>query len=56
MTLLDAKVYDPAPARRRKIKILVAVVVILVLAAVVWMNRYWSEKRVVDKFFTRPEE
>lgn len=51
MTLLDAKVYDPAPARRRKIRILVAVVVILVLAAVVWMNRYWSEKRVVDKFF-----
>ncbi len=51
MTLLDAKVYDPAPARRRKIRIVVAVVVILILAAVVWMNRYWSEKRVVDKFF-----
>ena len=51
MTLLDAKVYDPAPARRRKIRIAVAVVVILTLAAVVWMNRYWSEKRVVDKFF-----
>jgi hypothetical protein len=51
MTLLDAKVYDPAPARRRKIRILVAVAVIVVLAAVVWMNRYWSEKRVVDKFF-----
>lgn len=51
MTLLDAKVYDPAPARRRKIRIAVAVAVILTLAAVVWMNRYWSEKRVVDKFF-----
>ena len=51
MTLLDAKVYDPAPARRRKIRILVAVVVILIVAAVVWMNRYWSEKQVVDKFF-----
>ena len=51
MTLLDAKVYDPAPARRRKIRILVAVVVMLIVATVVWMNRYWSEKRVVDKFF-----
>ena len=51
MTLLDAKVYDPAPARRLKIRILVAVAIIVVLAAVVWMNRYWSEKRVVDKFF-----
>ena len=51
MTLLDAKVYDPAPARRRKIRIVVAVVVILILAAVVWMNRYWSEKRVVNNFF-----
>jgi len=51
MTLLDATPYDPAPARRRKIRILVAVVVILVLAAVAWTNRYWSEERVVDKFF-----
>jgi hypothetical protein len=51
MTLLDAEVYDPGPARRRRIRILVAVIVIFVLAAVVWMNRYWSEKRVVDKFF-----
>ena len=23
----------------------------MVLAFVVWMNRYWSEKQVVDKFF-----
>ena len=51
MTLLDATPYDPAPARRRKIKILVAIIVILVLATVVWTNRYWSEERVVDKFF-----
>lgn len=51
MTLLDAETYDPGPARRRRIRILVAVIVVLVLAAVVWMNRYWSEKRVVDTFF-----
>jgi hypothetical protein len=51
MTLLDAKTYDPEPARRRRIKILAAVIVVVVLAVVVWMNRYRSEKRVVDKFF-----
>jgi len=51
MTLLDAEVYDPGPARRRNIKILVAVGVLVILAAVVWMNRYWSEERVVGKFF-----
>ena len=48
---MDAEVYDPGPARRRRIRILVAVIVIFVLAAVAWMNRYWSEERVVDKFF-----
>ncbi len=52
MTLLDAEVYDPGPARRRKIIILTAVILVLMVAAVVWMNRYWSEKKVVDKFFT----
>jgi hypothetical protein len=51
MTLLDAAPYDPGPARRRNIKIVVAVVVVAVLAIAVWMNRYWSEERVVGKFF-----
>jgi hypothetical protein len=51
MTLLDATPYDPGPARRRKIRILAAVIVILVLVAVVWTNRFWPEKRVVDRFF-----
>lgn len=51
MTLLDATPYDPGPARRRRIRILAAVIVILIVAVVVWTNRYWSEKRVVDKFF-----
>lgn len=51
MTLLDAEVYDPGPARRRRISILAAVIVVVILAVAVWMNRYWSEKRVVDKFF-----
>ena len=51
MTLLDATPYDPGPARRRKIWILAAVIVILIVAAVVWTNRFWPEKRVVDRFF-----
>jgi len=51
MTLLDAEEYDPGPARRRRIKIAAVVIAIVVLAALVWMNRYWPEKRVVDKFF-----
>ena len=56
MTLLDAKPYDPGPARRRKITILIAVVVILILAGVVWTNRYWSEEQVVNKFFAALDE
>ncbi len=51
MTLLDAKPYDPGPARRRKIKILVAAFVVIVLAVIVWTNRYWPEERIVGKFF-----
>ena len=51
MTLLDAAPYDPGPARRRRIRILVAAAVVIVLAIVVWTNRYWSEERVVGKFF-----
>jgi hypothetical protein len=51
MTLLDATPYDPGPARRRRIRILTAVIVVFVLAAIVWMNRYLPEKRVVEKFF-----
>ena len=51
MTLLDAMPYDPGPARRRKVKIVVAAVIVVVLAVAVWMNRYWSEERVVGRFF-----
>jgi hypothetical protein len=51
MTLLDAEQYDPRPARRRRIRIAVALLVVLILAALVWMNWYYPEKRVVDEFF-----
>ena len=51
MTLLDATPYDPSPARRRRIRILAAAVIVIVLGVIVWMNRYWSEERVVGRFF-----
>jgi hypothetical protein len=51
MTLLDAEAYDPARERKRKIKIAIAITLILLLAAIVWMNRYWPEERVVGRFF-----
>jgi hypothetical protein len=51
MTLLDAPEYDPARARLRIIKIVGSIVMIMVLATIVWVNRYWQEKRVADKFF-----
>ena len=52
MTLLDAKEYDEAGARRRK-KIIVTIIgAILVIAALAYAFRYWPEERLVDKFFT----
>jgi hypothetical protein len=52
MTLLDAKEYDEAGARRRK-KLIVSIVgTILVIAALAYAFRYWPEERLVDKFFT----
>lgn len=56
MTLLDAEVYDPRPARRRRNRIITAVVIILVVITVVWTNRFWPEKRTVDKFFNALEK
>jgi len=52
MTLLDAQVFDEARARKRKAQIIGAIVVLLVLAVTLWMNRYWQEKHVADKFFS----
>lgn len=51
MTLLDAKEYDSAKARKRNRAIVLAVVAVLVLAAVAWWFRYWPEERIVGKFF-----
>src|SRR5208283_745339 len=51
MTLLDAKPFDVARARRRKIKIVAAIVVVIVIAALGWMYRNWPEERVISHFF-----
>jgi hypothetical protein len=52
MTLLDAKHFDEAAARRRKIRIATVVVTVLVLGWVGWMFRNWPQEHLVDKFFT----
>ena len=55
MTLLDAKPFDAARARRRNITIAVVIIAVLALAATVWFNRNWPEERVVDHFFAALE-
>jgi len=51
MTLMDAKEYDEAKARRRKVRIVAIVGTLLVLAFLAYQFRYWPEERLVDKFF-----
>ncbi len=56
MTLLDAKEYDEAGARKRK-KLIVSIVgTILVIGALAYAFRYWPEERLVDKFFAALEK
>jgi hypothetical protein len=52
MTLLDAKEYQPEKERRKRIRIVSAIVLILVFLVAGWMNRFWPEKRVADRFFS----
>jgi hypothetical protein len=54
-TLFNAPEYDPIKARRRTVWIIGILCVALVVAAVVWLNRYWPEKRHVERFFTALE-
>src|SRR5258708_29063505 len=51
MTLLDAGEYHSEKERQRKVRIISAIVIVLVLALIGWMNRFWTEKHVADKFF-----
>ena len=52
MTLMDAMEYDEAPARRRRNLIFTAIFAGLILAWVVYHYRDYSERHVVDKFFS----
>ena len=56
MTLMDAAVYDSAPARRRKIKIAVGIALLLVTVFLLWMFRFWPEEQVASKFFAAVQQ
>jgi len=51
MTLVDAKEYDEAGARRRKKLIIGIIGTLLVVGFLVYQLRYWPEQRLVEKFF-----
>jgi hypothetical protein len=51
MTLLDAKEYDGAGARRRRIRQAAIIAALAVIAILVWWNRFWPEKHIADRFF-----
>ena len=55
MTLLDAKPFDAARARRRKMTIAAVIVAILAIAAIAWFYRNYPEERVVNHFFAALE-
>jgi hypothetical protein len=51
MTLMDAKEYDEAGARRRTKLIIGIVGTLLVVGFLLYQLRYWPEQRLVEKFF-----
>jgi hypothetical protein len=51
MTLMDAKEYDEAGARRRKVRIVSIVGTLLVLGFLAYQFRFWPEQHLVDRFF-----
>ncbi len=56
MTLMDAPVYDPAPARRRKIRMSIGILLLVATGFLVWLFRYWPEEHVANKFFAAIEQ
>ncbi len=52
MTLLDAREYHPEKERRKRIRIISLIVIVLVVAIAGWLNRFWPQKRIADKFFS----
>lgn len=55
MTLLEAKEYDFAGARRRRNITIAIIVILIILAALTWHFRFWPEDRVADRFFNALE-
>jgi hypothetical protein len=56
MALMDAKEYDPRPAQKRRKIIATVVVAVLAIAVYLYLTRYNSEKKVIDKFFQAIEQ
>jgi hypothetical protein len=56
MALMDAKEYDPRPAQKRRKIIATAVVLVLAVAVYLYLTRYDSEKRVINRFFQAIEQ
>ena len=56
MSLLDAPAYDPVKERRQKIKIAAIIGVAIVAVSLIYLNRDWPEKRIVDNFFAALEK
>jgi len=52
MTLLDAKVYDEARAKRRRLIIIAVCVGVALVAGTIWYLRNWPEERVAEHFFS----
>jgi hypothetical protein len=56
MALMDAKEYDPRPARRRNRIIATALVVAVAVAVYLYVTRYDAEKKVINNFFQALEQ
>ena len=56
MALMDAKEYDPRPAQKRRKIIATVVVAALAIAIYLYLTRYDSEKKVINKFFQAIEQ
>ena len=59
MTLFESKPIDPVAeqrAKKRRNLMIEAVVVVLILAVVAYLNRFWPEEHIADKFFTSLEQ
>ncbi len=52
MTLLDAREYHPERERRKRVRNISLIVVVLVLALAAWLNRFWPQRHIADKFFS----